>query len=228
MHKEENVPRSIAQHQEEVQSIILHAFGDASVNGVSAAVYSVVDQPTGTTQVLVAAKFRLAKRGLTIPRLELFGAHKAVNLLTNVHQALDSHLDIAQHCWLDSTVVLYWLRGRGKYKQFVENRVDKILGHTDVAWHYVPTKENPADSGSRGSNQLDDLLRHGPQWLPESQNWPVSPIIESTLESEAEEKIEKARRRSRRRYLLVLFNLQKMPTHLTLCLRLTSQTFGEY
>ena len=31
-----------------------------------------------------------------------------------------------------------------------------------------------------------------------------------------------------RQYLLVLFNQQKMSTHLTLCLGLTSQTFGEY
>ena len=36
------VPRSLAVHQEEVQSIELHAFGDASGKGVAAAVYAVV------------------------------------------------------------------------------------------------------------------------------------------------------------------------------------------
>lgn len=34
-------PRSIAQYQEEIISISLHAFGDASSQGLSAAVYAV-------------------------------------------------------------------------------------------------------------------------------------------------------------------------------------------
>ncbi len=71
------LPRSIAQFQQKINSVTLHAFGDASNKGVSAAVYSVVDQPSGTTQTLVAAKSRLAKRNLTIPRLELISAHMA-------------------------------------------------------------------------------------------------------------------------------------------------------
>ena len=28
--------------------------------------------------------------------------------------------------WSDSATVLHWLKGNGKYKQFVKNRVDKI------------------------------------------------------------------------------------------------------
>ena len=43
------VARSIAQHQEEISSIDLHAFGDASSQGVSAAVYAVTYQPTGAS-----------------------------------------------------------------------------------------------------------------------------------------------------------------------------------
>ena len=41
----------------------LHAFGDASVRGVAAAVYAVVRQASKTTQGLVTAKARLAKQG---------------------------------------------------------------------------------------------------------------------------------------------------------------------
>ena len=37
---EEQVPRSILGYQEEVQEIELHAFGDASTQGVEAAVYT--------------------------------------------------------------------------------------------------------------------------------------------------------------------------------------------
>ena len=43
------VPRSLAVHQEEVQTIELHAFGDASGKGVAAAVYAVVVQESGVT-----------------------------------------------------------------------------------------------------------------------------------------------------------------------------------
>ena len=44
------VPRSIAQHQEEITSINLHAFGDASSQGVSAAVYAVIHQAGAITR----------------------------------------------------------------------------------------------------------------------------------------------------------------------------------
>ena len=46
------------------------------------AVYAVVQQESGVRQGLVAAKVRLAKQGLTIPRLELVSGHMAANLLT--------------------------------------------------------------------------------------------------------------------------------------------------
>ena len=82
------VARSIAQHQEEITNISLHAFGDASSQGVSAAVYAVTYQSTGVSQGLVTAKSRLAKKGLTIPRLELVSGHMAANLVDNVKEAL--------------------------------------------------------------------------------------------------------------------------------------------
>ena len=64
------VPRPVVQYGEPVADIQLHAFGDASTQVVGSAVYAVIRQPSGTTQRLVAAKGRLAKLGLTIPRLE--------------------------------------------------------------------------------------------------------------------------------------------------------------
>ena len=50
------VPRSIVSHQEEVTAIELPTFGDASIEGVGAAVYAVVKQPSGTTQQLVTPR----------------------------------------------------------------------------------------------------------------------------------------------------------------------------
>ena len=142
------VPRSIAQHQEEITSINLHAFGDASSQGVSAAVYAVTHQATGLSQGLVTAKSRLAKKGLTIPRLELVSGHMAADLVDNVKEALQGFPVEDIHCWLDSSVALHWIKGGGDYKQFVSNRVRKVQGKKYIQWRHMSTKENPADLGS--------------------------------------------------------------------------------
>ena len=76
------VERALTPHRQPVLEAALHAFGDAGTRGVSTAVYAVVRQERGTTQGLVCAKSRLAKRNLTIPRLELVAGHMAVNLAT--------------------------------------------------------------------------------------------------------------------------------------------------
>ena len=94
---------SIPLYQEDIDEIQLHAFGDASGRGVRAAVYTVVKQASGVSQGLVTAKSRLAKHGLTIPHLELVSGHMAVNLITNVRQALEAlTLATNDYCWLDS------------------------------------------------------------------------------------------------------------------------------
>ena len=105
------VPRALVPAREPIQAIAPHAFGDASAQGVAAAVYAVVEQTSGVNQGLVAAKARLAKQGLTIPRLELVAGHMAVNLLTNVHDALTGYPVKSLNAWLDSTVALHWTRG---------------------------------------------------------------------------------------------------------------------
>jgi hypothetical protein len=107
------VPRSIAVHQEIVDEVELHAFGDASKKGVSAAVYAITKQESGVNVGLVAAKAQLAKQDLTIPRLELVSAHMAANLVSNVQQAFDDVPVISVFGWPDSTVALQWLRGGG-------------------------------------------------------------------------------------------------------------------
>ena len=96
--------RSLASYQEPIEKVKIHAFGDASGKGISAAVYTVVTQESGTTQGLITAKSRIAKQGLTIPRLELVAGHMAVNLAANVRKSLKGfRLDPDIQCWLDST-----------------------------------------------------------------------------------------------------------------------------
>lgn len=111
--------RSIAQHQEQIVSIDLHAFSDASSQGVPAAAYAVTYQPTGVSQE--RAKSRLTKKGLTIRRLKLVSGHMVANLVDNVKEALQGFPVECVHCWLDSSVALHWIKAGGDYKQFVSN-----------------------------------------------------------------------------------------------------------
>ena len=114
----------------------------------------------------------------------------AVNLITNVREALEGLPLTSMHCWLDSSVALYWIRGQGLHKQFVWNRVQKINSHHGVTWRYVPTTENPADLGSRGG-RLEEANQwwNGPKWLASRENWPADILDEATEESKAEAKL---------------------------------------
>ena len=107
------VPRSLAVAGEEIREITLHAFADASGQGLAAAVYAVVQQHSVVTPGLVAAKARLTKEDLTIPRLELVAGHMAANLLTSVRDALIGFPVKSLYAWLDSSVALHWIRGSG-------------------------------------------------------------------------------------------------------------------
>jgi hypothetical protein len=158
------VPRSLAPHRQSVSEVTLHGFGDASSRGVCAVVYAVVNQGEEITQELVCAKSRIAKRNLTIPRLELISGHMAANLVTNA-QAAFRNQRVTLHCWLDSTVALYWINDQGEYHQFVANRVNKIQQNNQITWHHVPTTDNPADIESRGGNVVNnELWKKGPKY----------------------------------------------------------------
>ena len=183
------VPRALTPYQEPVQLTCLHGFGDASKDGVSAVVYAVTKQESGTTQGIVCSKSRIAKKNLSIPRLELVAGHMAANLVTNVEQAIGSQKITSVHCWLDSTVALYWISGQGEYRQFVSNRVKKIKGNERIKWHHVPTNENPAHLGSRGGNVTNNILwQLGPEWLTDQARWPPEVVPAVSSEAKEEEK----------------------------------------
>ena len=133
---------------------------------MAAAVYTVVVQEKDVNQGLVASRARLAKKELTMPRLELVSGHMAMNLLSNVSEALEGFPVSVKYCWLDSTVALHWIRRPGEHKQFVSNRVQKIQAHSDVVWHHVKTSDNPADIGSRNGEVTNHALwSNGLGWL---------------------------------------------------------------
>ena len=127
------IPRSIPLKQESITMADLHVFGDASVLGCCAAAYVVVFQPSSVNQGLIASKSRLFKRDMTIPRLERIAAHMAT---ANFKEALQRQNIRSVTCWTDSTVVLQWLKNKGRYKVFVANRVSKILEREFIAWNF--------------------------------------------------------------------------------------------
>ena len=173
-----NWPRALTSAQQPFENIELHAFGDTSGKGVAATVYAVVKQPTSVNKGLITAKARLAKQGLTIPRCELVSGHMAVNLLSNVQDALQGFPVSSLHCWLDSSVALHWIRGNGDFKQFVTNRVRKIREHGDIMWRHnyqlriiLPTllaavnRSQKRNNCGGGDQHGSVILEHGPQTL---------------------------------------------------------------
>ena len=155
--------------------------------------YTVVYQESGIHQGLLAAKARLAKKGLTMPRLELISAHMAANLVDNVRSALEGYVVRSVYGWTDSTVVLHWIAGQGSYKQFLSNRVAQINAKDHVKWRYVGTEQNPADVGSRGtlSRERLEIWLKGPNWLTEPEMWPAVVQTKPSKETEAEAKLVK-------------------------------------
>ena len=91
------------------------------------------------------------------------------NLIHNTRKVLSYLPVMGVYVWTDSTVCLQWINGQGNCKQFVSNRVKKI-NKEKIEWRYVPTHENPADIGSRGTTrdlQVSKTWMNGPGWLSE-------------------------------------------------------------
>ena len=123
---------------------------------------------------LPVAKSKIAPRDLSIPRLELIAAHMLSKLMNHVKDILQRHPIEEYHCWVDSTTVLYWIKGQGTWIQFVRNRTLTIQGKGYLRWHSVPSSENPSDQGSRGAEpkKLGGLWFKGPNWLSSPDKWP--------------------------------------------------------
>ena len=65
--------------------------------------------------------------------------------MNDVKKALQGRPVKEYHYWVDSTAVLYCIKGQGTWTQFVRNRTQAIHDSGYLKWHYVPTSENPSD-----------------------------------------------------------------------------------
>ncbi|KAL0820903.1 hypothetical protein ABMA28_005563 [Loxostege sticticalis] len=175
----------------ECDVIELHGFCDASMEAYGCVVYAHMKKQNQV--ILVAAKSKVVpiKKSLTLPKLELCGAHLLTKLISKIKQALQQQ-NIETYGWTDSQVVLGWLRGEpNRWKPFVANRVQKITEiMPEQNWSYVKTDENPADSTSRGlfPNQLKEhsLWWSAPSWLSTFEPEKVS---RQTFETNEEQKV---------------------------------------
>ena len=105
------MPRAIPREIGVIVELILHRFADVSFQGYRAVIYAVVEQLGRISQGFLVSKAMLAKRDLTIPRLELVSCHIVSNLLHNTLNVV-THLRIAGvFAWTDFTVCLQWIQG---------------------------------------------------------------------------------------------------------------------
>ena len=164
-------------------NIYLCTFTDASERAYAASCYVVCEYDDYTSVKFALGKIRVAPKQklITIPRLELLGAVVGVEVAALVKAELG--LEFTETLfWTDSTTVLHWVTNPDlQLKAFVANRVAKVIeGSEGATWNYVPTKENPADIGSRGLRPSDvEGIRpwlDGPQWLRCGRhNWSLGP-----------------------------------------------------
>lgn len=163
-------------------NIQLHGFSDASEAGFAACVYlRVEDQDFNTTIRLLIAKSKVAPlKRMTIPRLELCGAHLLSKLLYYCSEQLSVKYKLdSVTAWCDSTIALAWIHTPSyRLKLFVSNRVSQIQELTpSCIWKHVSSGDNPADLASRGlmakNLVTNDLWWFGPPWLKiNSSAWP--------------------------------------------------------
>ena len=127
-------------------SLEVHGFSDASERAYAACIYLVVTN-VETTSSLMLAKTRVAPvKTLSMPRLELCGAHLLARLMKEFITSLQL-TNISIFCWTDAQIVLRWLSDHpSKWTTFVATRVSDILDSLPIAkWNHVKTRENPAD-----------------------------------------------------------------------------------
>ncbi|XP_054283118.1 uncharacterized protein LOC129000191 [Macrosteles quadrilineatus] len=134
--------------------ISLHGFCDGFETGYGACVYLRCVSSSGEINVhLLIAKARVAHlKKISIPRLELCGAHLLSKLLNYCNCLLSQDYLVNElHAWCDSSVVLSWIKTVPyRLKVYVANRVSEIQELTPTyIWKHVSTHCNPADIASR-------------------------------------------------------------------------------
>ena len=163
-----------------IKETSIHHFSDASDSGYGQASYLRLVIETGRiTCCLLMGKSRVAPiKNITTPRMELVSATLSVKISVLQQKELQL-LNVKEIFWTDSEVLGYIRNESRKFKVFVTNRIEMIRDHTAIQqWHYIGTKDNPADYSSRGIDVANDQTVQkwfrGPSFLlkPEAE-WTI-------------------------------------------------------
>ncbi|XP_044749666.1 uncharacterized protein LOC123310262 [Coccinella septempunctata] len=184
-----HIPRFIPAVSSSAHQLI--GFCDSSESGYAAVVY--LRSSTSSDQYhvsLLAAKSKIAPcKAVTLPRLELCGAHLLAKIMHHLSTRVMPNLTTECIAFCDSSVALSWIRGEShRWKIFVGNRVAEIqdLVPSDC-WRHVVSEDNPADCASRGLMPADIHHHHlwwrGPPWPSlDASSWPLSSVDSSQIE----------------------------------------------
>lgn len=153
------------------REIELIGFCDASNLGYDAVIYVRCSSGSSVWCNMLTAKTKIAPvKTVTIPRLELCGAVLLAKLMNVVRKKCGLEY-VPYECYSDSLVALTWIRNcPSKLEIYVATRVKIIQENSKIEqWFYVPSKQNPADIGSRGMLASElvtcDLWWYGPQFM---------------------------------------------------------------
>lgn len=159
--------------------IQLHCFVDASKDAFAASVFIRCGSADSYKVNLIYSKSRLRphKKDITIPRMELMGLLIGTRAINFVSNQLKLPYSAKLHLWCDSLPVLSWINSPDIQPRFVENRLKEIRKMESCTFHHIPTKENPADLGTRGCSpeelRVNSLWWEGPKWLSfPAEQWP--------------------------------------------------------
>ena len=134
------------------QNLPIHVL-DASEAAYATAVYICHEySESSVTARLIESKTRLSPlKATSIPRLELMGAVTGLRLTIQISSVSEILMPQATF-WVDSISVAFWIHGQSRnYKPFVSHCVGENHEKSNPnQWRYVPTKQNPADHGTRG------------------------------------------------------------------------------
>ena len=171
----------------------LHVYSDASKYGYGFVAYRRTEWEGEVDVKYLFSKSRVIPKESSktrhfnaIPRFELQAGTSAVEFKqVFLEEAGEEYGEV--FIWCDSTCVINQVKDeKTRFDTFVANRLSRIRADSDPAeWHYVNTKDNPADYTSRGLEAKDTeswrKFHEGPECLWKRQeDWKIEKVPEIT------------------------------------------------